>query len=199
MMNKINWIDFRTLVRQTKIDDDKDDFGLFSFIFDGARGAGISNVSWWWILIPGLNVIPALYIAFMIVTSPIRLLIIAFQKSKLRKNAYDIEDTTTSLARLIRNKKGDIGLCVWGDSYEYSRKVILKPKYCKIDRRVFKGNNLGFIVTDKMGKMGLYIEPGKWLFTCVCDNIKVVSDDLIIITINNNSQHYNSKGERVIV
>ena len=42
MMNKINWIDFRTLVRLTKIDDDKDDFGLFSFIFDGARDAGIS-------------------------------------------------------------------------------------------------------------------------------------------------------------
>ena len=109
MMNKINWIDFRTLVRLTKIDDDKDDFGLFSFIFDGARDAGISNVSWWWILIPGLNVIPGLYYVFMIVTSPIRLLIIAFQKSKLRKNAYDIEDTT-SLARLIRNKNGDIGL-----------------------------------------------------------------------------------------
>lgn len=134
----------------------------------------------------------------MIVTSQIRLLIIAFQKSKLRKNAYDIEDTT-SLARLIRNKNGDIGLCIWGDSYEYSRKIILKPKYCKIDKREFKGNNLGFIVTDKMGKMGLYIEPGRWLFPCVYDNIKVVSDDLIITAINNNSQHYNSNGERVIV
>ena len=41
MINEIKWIDLKTLERQTKIDDDKDEFGLLSLFF---WDTGISRI-----------------------------------------------------------------------------------------------------------------------------------------------------------
>lgn len=125
---------------------------------------------------------------------PFRWYISASQLKKLRKNAFDIEDTF-SYFRLIRNVNGDIGLCEWGESFEFSRQVLLPSLYAKIDR--WQEN--GFIVTDKNHNMGLYsTESRKWIFPCICEKIDVVSNDIINVTIYNKSQCYNIKGDRIL-
>lgn len=190
MKNKIQWIDFRALVRDDSCDPD---FGVGSFIFFGNRH--LKNLGWWWFLIPGLNVMPGIAYIVMLVTSPIRLLIINSQMSKLKKNAYDIENTARYL-RLIRNKNGDLGLCVWGDAYEYSRKVLLESQYAKIER----WQECGFILTDKTGKMGVYDAASeKWVLACEHEEIFVESEQLVRATARGHSQRYNIKGDRIIV
>lgn len=187
MNNKIQWIDFRALER----DDVDEKFGLFDFIFWGSRYA---NKHWWWSFIPLLNISLILAIVITWITIPLRLYINSSQLRKLRKNAYDIEDTYSDF-RLIRNASGDIGLCEWGKSFEFSRKVLLPSQYVKIDRWGVDG----FIVTDKNNKMGLFsTETCKWIFPCSCDNISIESDDIINIIIDNRSQRYNSKGDRIV-
>ncbi|MBQ8364674.1 MAG: hypothetical protein IJX41_02150 [Bacteroidaceae bacterium] len=187
MNNIIQWIDFKALER----DDVDENFGLLSFIFWGTRDLEKRK---WWGIIPILNLIylPGFLISF--ITFPLRCFINASQLRKLRKNAYDIEDTYSDF-RLIRNASGDIGLCEWGKSFEFSRKVLLPSQYAKIDRWGLDR----FIVTDKNNKMGLFSsETCKWIFPCSCDNIVIESTDIINVTINNKSQRYNSKGDRII-
>lgn len=185
--DKIKWIDFKTLERISK----DDDFGIYDFIFWGTRSI---YEKWWWIFIPILNFIYLFAFIISFITFPLRCFINANQLKKLRRNAYDIEDTC-SLYRLIRDVNGNIGLCEFGESFEFSRKVLLPSQYVKIDRWGVDE----FIVTDKNNKMGIYsAQNNKWLFPCTCDNISIESDDIINVTINNKSQRYNSKGERII-
>lgn len=187
MNNKIQWIDFKALER----DDVDENFGLLSFIFWGTREI---EKKWWWVLIPILNFIYLLAFLIAFITFPLRCFINSNQLRKLRKNAYDIEDTC-SLYRLIRDVNGNIGLCEWGESFEFSRKVLLPSQYVKIDRWGVDG----FIVTDKNNKMGLFsTEICKWIFPCSCDNISIESNDIINVIINNRSQLYNSKGDRIV-
>lgn len=190
MKNKIQWIDFRALVR----DDSGDpDFGVGSFIFFGNRH--LKNLEWWWFLIPGVNMMPGIAYIAMLLTAPIRLLIINSQMGKLKRNAYDIEYTTRYL-RLIRNKNGDLGLCAWGDSYEYCRKVLLESQYAKIER----WQEQGFVVTDKTGKMGLFdAYTEKWILPCEYEELSIESEQVIKATIKGHSQCYNIKGDRIIV
>lgn len=183
MCYKIQWIDFKALER----DDVDEKFGLFDFIFLGSR---FICKYWWLYWLPILNIA----IILVWITIPLRLYINSSQLRKLRKNAYDIEDTYSDF-RLIRNVSGDIGLCEWGKSFEFSRKVLLPSQYVKIDRWGVDG----FIVTDKNNKMGLFsTETCKWIFPCSCDNISIESDDIINIIIDNRSQRYNSKGDRIV-
>ena len=187
MKNKIQWIDFKALER----DDFDENFGLFSFVFWGSRYA---EKHWWWILIPLLNFVYILGLLFAWITAPTRVYINSKQLRELRKNAYDIEDTY-SLYRLIRDVNGNIGLCEWGESFEFSRKVLLPSQYVKIDR----WGTDRYIVTDKNNKMGLYsADDYEWIFPCTCDNIRIESNDIVSVTTNDRSQRYNSKGDRII-
>lgn len=187
MKNKIQWVDFKALER-----DDVDEFGLFDFLLFGTRTA---EERWWFAFVPGLNLLLFIWLVFTLSTFPIRWYINASQLKKLRRNAYDIEDTYF-LYRLIRGVNGDIGLCEWGESYELSRKVLLESRYARICRL---NKNDGFIVTDKNNRMGLYMaQDNEWIFPCICDNISIESDDIINVTINNRSQRYNFKGDRII-
>lgn len=187
METKLQWIDFKALER----DDIDEDFGLFDFLFWGSR---YNEKHWWWIFIPLLNFVYAFVFVVTIITIPLRWSISASQLRKLRKNAYDIEDTFSDF-RIIRNINGDIGLCEWGRAYEFSRKVLLPSQYVKIDR----WSEYKFIVTDKNNKMGLFCsEEYKWIFPCICDNISIESNDIINVIINTKSQRYNSKGDRII-
>lgn len=187
MNNKIQWIDFKALER----DDVDENFGLFSFIFWGSREI---EKKWWWVFIPVLNFMYLLAFLIAFITFPLRCFINANQLRKLRKNAYDIEDTC-SLYRLIRDVNGNIGLCEWGKSFEFSRKVLLPPQYVKIDR----WGTYRCIVTDKNNKMGLYNAADcEWIFPCTCDSIRIESNDIVSVTTNGRSQRYNSKGDRII-
>lgn len=185
--NKINWIDFKALER----DDVDEKFELFDFLFFGSRWV---KKRAWWVFVPPLNGLIAISILSALISMPIRWYISSNQLRWLRKNAYDIEDTC-SLYRLIRDVNGNIGLCEWGESFEFSRKVLLPSQYVKIDRWGVDG----FIVTDKNNKMGLFsTETCKWIFPCSCDNISIESNDIINVIINNRSQRYNSKGDRIV-
>lgn len=187
MNDKMNWIDFKALER----DDVDEKFGLFEFLFYGSRWV---EKRAWWAIVPPLNGLIAISLLSAWISMPIRWYISSNQLRRLRQNAYDIEDTYSDF-RLIRNVSGDIGLCEWGKSFEFSRKVLLPSQYVKIDRWGVDG----FIVTDKNNKMGLFsTETCKWIFPCSCDNISIESDDIINIIIDNRSQRYNSKGDRIV-
>ena len=187
MANQIKWIDFRALER----DDVDEEFGLFEFMFMGTR---YINKHWWWIFIPFLNISLILGVVITWISIPIRLYVNASQLRKLRKNAYDIEDTSFDF-RLIRNVRGDLGLCEWGKTYEFSRKILLTPQYVKVDR----WNEYCFIVTDKNYKMGLYrAGNNEWILPCTCDKITIVSDDIVNATMQGRSQRYNIKGDRIL-
>lgn len=187
MSNNVKWLDFKSLERAS---DDKD-FDLFSFIIFGSR---FVSKRWWWLFIPLLNLYICFFILLAVITFPLRLYINSSQLRRLIKNVYDIEDTNSPF-RLIRNRRGDIGLCKWGKSYEFSRKVLLEPQYIDIAR----WRDDGFIITDKNYKMGLY-DPikEKWTFPCECRKIEIESKCIINVTKNNISQRYNNYGERIL-
>lgn len=183
----MKWIDFKTLER----DDIDEKFGLFEFIFYNNREC---EEKWWYIFIPLLNFIYGFYLAVVLITTPIRIYIHINQTNKLRKYAYDIEDTWNKY-RLIRSINGDLGLCEWGLPYAYSRKVLLETKYKRIDR----WKNDGYIVTNKQNKMGLYdASKNNWIFPCECKQIKIESDNVIVVITNNHSQRYNIHGDRIL-
>lgn len=185
MNNNIQWIDFKALER----DDVDEKFGLLDFLLFGSRWVLKHG---WWLLIPPLSFVIAISVSSACISMPIRWYIHYNQLKRLRLNAYDIEYTYSDF-RLIRNVSGDIGLCKWGESFEFSRKVLLPSQYVKIERWSAER----FIVTDKNNKMGLF-STDKWIFPCSCDNISIESNDIINVTINNKSQRYNSKGDRII-
>lgn len=187
MNKRIHWIDFKALER----DDVNEKFGLFEFLFWGSPWV---EKRAWWLLVPPLNGLIMISILSAWISMPIRWYISSNQLRRLRQNAYDIEDTSSDF-RLIRNVSGDIGLCEWGKSFEFSRKVILPSQYIKIARYGIGG----FIVTDKNNKMGLFsTEACKWIFPCYCDNISIESNGIINVTINKKTLRYNSKGDRII-
>lgn len=115
--------------------------------------------------------------------------------SKLRKNAYDIENSHNTF-RLIRNRQGRMGLCKWGLSYDCARMVILESKYAHIER-TSKGL---FIVTDTKRKMGLYnAKKNKWILPCEYDLI--IEDSYhndYTVKDGNRTLRYNQHGERVM-
>lgn len=187
MNDRIQWLDFNALER----DDVDEKFGKFEFLFFGSRWVYKRA---WWALIPPLNGLLMISILSAWISMPFRWYLSSKQLKQLRLNAYDIEDTLSNF-RLIRNFNGDIGLCEWGESFEFSRKVLLVSQYAKIER----WQDCGYIVTGKDNKMGLYsTEYFKWILPCTCDNISVESNDVINITINNRSQRYNIKGDRIL-
>lgn len=185
--SKIHWIDFKALER----DDVDENYSFLDFLIFGNRWV---HKNFWWLMIPPLTIVPAISGLFSFISMPLRWYINGAQLKKLRSNAYDIEDTN-SYFRLIRNENGNIGLCEWGESYEFSRKVILPSQYAKIERL----NNEVYIITDLSGKMGLYnTVENKWIFMCTCDKISIKSDNIIDVTINKISQRYNYKGDRIL-
>ncbi|MEE0985621.1 MAG: hypothetical protein UH687_08350 [Bacteroidaceae bacterium] len=187
MNNKIQWIDFKALKR-----DDKDDnWGAWDFF---AWNNPENEPKWYELFIPGWNILKATQCVILWILSPLRFGIVITRMRKLSKNAYDIENVN-SLYRIIRNKAGDLGLCEWGGYYSYGRRVVLKSIYLDITRYQ---QDL-YIVTDKNNKMGLFsTETHRWIFPCSCDNIDIESNDIINVTINNKSQRYNSKGDRIV-
>lgn len=183
----MKWIDFKSLER----DDVCDDFGMFDFLFYGSRYA---YKHWWWVFIPLLNFCIAIGLVIAWITIPFRLIVHLRQLAVLRKSAYDIEDTISDF-RLIRSENGYLGLCEWGLSYEFSRRVVIEPKYAKIVR----WQEDGYIVTDRNGKMGLYsTQDAKWIFQPCCENIAVESDSVVVVTAQNRTQRYNIKGDRIL-
>ena len=65
---------------------------------------------WWYMLIPPLNFIYAFVCFFYFITSPLRWYLYESRMKKIRKHAYDIEDTD-SIYRLIRNRRWYWGVC----------------------------------------------------------------------------------------
>lgn len=183
----MKWLDFKALER----DDVDKKWGLFDFLFWGSREF---EKKWWFMLIPILNGMYAIVFLFVLITIPVRLCIHIEQTKKLRKNAYDIEDTCNQY-RLIRNMKGDIGLCEWGLTYTYSRRVLIETQFKQIDR----WGNDGYIVTNKRSKMGLFdASKNKWVFPCEYEKLIVESDDVIVVCTNNYRQRYNINGDRIL-
>lgn len=187
MSQYIKWIDFKALER---VSIDKN-FGLIDFLFFGSRKI---LKYWWYLIIPFLNAIYAFIWFFYFVTFPIRWYMHYSQTKELRNNAYDIEDTACNF-RLIRNRRGYIGLCEWGDSYEFSRKVILESKYLEIERLHVDR----YVVTDRNHKKGMYSPLShKWIIPCECKDIEIESNRIIRVTINGRNYRYNINGDRVL-
>ena len=186
-MKNINWIDFKALERN----DVDEKFGLFDFLFYGSRWTHKRS---WWVIIPLLNAYLVIACMFAWITIPLRWYINSSQLRKLRKNAYDIEDTYSTF-RLIRNVNGYLGLCEWGLSFEFSRKVLLESQYV----RIIRWQENAFIVTNKNNKMGLYrTGDNKWVLPCEYEQINIISSDIVLAKVNGRSQHYNIFGDRIM-
>lgn len=110
--SQIHWIDFKALER----DDVDENYGFLDFLIIGNRWVH-KNI--WWLIIPPFTIVIGICGFFSLISMPLRWYINGAQLKKLRSNAYDIEDTN-SYFRLIRNENGNIGLCEWGESYEFS-------------------------------------------------------------------------------
>lgn len=182
---KIRWVDIQRLAHE-----DNDVFTKADFIFYGNRQL---LKKWWLLIIPIINIFISIQCLIYILTAPIRLSINNKLLRELYSNANDIEDID-KLYRIIRNEQGYLGLCVWGKSFEYKRKLILPPIY----NRIIRCNDDSFVITDKNGKMGLYNSTNnKWMLPCANDKITIYANDLLIVVNNGTSSQYSFSGYRI--
>lgn len=181
----IRWVDIQKLALE-----DKDVFTKADFVCYGNRQF---RKKWWLLFIPIINIFICIQGLIYILTAPIRLSINNKQLRKLYSNTYDIEDID-KLYRIIRNEQGYLGLCIWGKSFEYKRKLILPPIY----NRIIRCNDDSFVITDKNSKMGLYNSTNnKWMLPCTNDKITIYANDLLIVTNNGTSSQYSFRGYHI--
>ena len=182
----IRWVDIQRLAHE-----DNDVFTKADFICYGNRQL---RKRWWLLFIPIINIFICIQGLIYILTAPIRLSINNKQLRKLYSNATDIEDID-KLYRIIRNDQGYLGLCIWGKSFEYKRKLILLPAY----NRIIRCNDDSFVITDKNSKMGLYNSTNRtWMLPCINDKIAIYANDLLIVTNNGTSSQYSFSGYRIV-
>lgn len=111
---------------------------------------------------------------------------------RIKKNAYDIEATVDDI-KLIRNKRGKMGLCEW-EKYT-SCCLLCKSKYDSIKR----AENKTFIM-EKNGKYGLYSGLMKKIIAeCRYDKIESISDEIFALYYKGGMSKMNSKGDRILI
>lgn len=110
----------------------------------------------------------------------------------INRNAYDIEATPNSY-KILRNKKGRIGLCFW-EKYA-SCKLLLNSSFDEIKH----GLHYSYIL-KKNGKYGLYnAEMRRYLTDCIYDDIKEISDKVYLLNRSGTITKINYKGDRVLL
>lgn len=182
----IRWVDIQKLAHE-----DNDAFTKADFICYGNRQL---RKKWWLLFIPLINFVIIIQGMIYMLTAPIRLSVNNKLLRKLYSNACDIEDIG-KLFRIIRNNQGYLGLCIWGKSFEYKRKMILTPIY----NRIMRCNDDTFVITDRNNKMGLYNSTNEaWILPCINDKIAIYANDLLIVTNNGTSSQYSFSGYRIV-
>lgn len=184
----IRWID----INQLKANDNDDKFTKWWFILYGNRNLA---KRWWLLFIPLINfVYMFILFVFYIIPSPFRLLKINNQLNHLYKNSCDIEDSK-NISRIIRNSNHLYGICKWGRSYEYSRKVLLESKYKSIRRY----NDDIFIIEDSNTKFGIFnASTSIWIAPCDNDSIYISKEGYLVVTKQSQKTLYNRSGYRII-
>lgn len=122
-------------------------------------------------------------------------LLFPFQRRRVAKFAYDIEVTTSDF-KLIRNKDGKCGLCMWNTKNEPKVKLLLKSRFDKITRSE-SGN--AFIL-EKKGLFGLYgANVQKIILDCKYTSISNLHDDIFLAKKGETEYKYNSMGDRILL
>lgn len=118
-----------------------------------------------------------------------------FQRRRVSKYTYDIEVTTSDF-KLIRNKEGKYGLCLWNTKDYFKVKLLLKPRYDNITRAE-SGN--AFIL-EKECSFGLYsVEIQKTILDCTYTSISNIHDDIFVVNKDGIESKYNGKGDRILL
>lgn len=147
-----------------------------------------------------LTLLFVVFSPLMILLSPQMLflaLMFPFRRRRIAKFAYDIE-VTTSAFKMIRNKEGKYGLCLWNMKGDYGSdvKLLLKPRFNKI---VHSEGGDAFIL-QKNGLWGLYgAKIQKMILDCKYTSISNSHDDIFIAQKDGMESKYNSKGDRILL
>lgn len=187
ILNSILWQDYKGFVRDEK-DKDKDYTPVLSYIMVLVVMAVMLGV------FATVVDCPQVMLALPMV-SP---LIIIFYLTKeiplwrIKKNAYDIEATVNDI-KIIRNKRGKMGLCQWK---KYTSCCILcKSKYDNIKRL----HNDTFIM-EKKGRYGLYSGfMMEIIAECRYDKIEPLSDEVFALYYKGGMSKINYKGDRILL
>ncbi len=133
--------------------------------------------------------------ALWIVTLLFALIQYLFCRGPIIAIAEDIE-VTDSRYKMLRNKKGEMGLCRYnidGFTLDYSDKLLLRCEY-----KILKGFRNSYIVQDKSGKYGLYnAELQVFVAKCEYDLIAIYSQNTYLYTKGDVISLMNEKGDRV--
>ena len=173
ILNSVLWQDFKGFLRGEKCDVSilKDIYGILIFI----------------VLSPLLLLISPKFLYYMLMF-PIR-------RRRLAKFAYDIEVTTSDF-KLIRNKDGLYGICMWNTKELPVVKMLLKSRFDKITRSE-SGN--AFIL-EKNGLFGLYgANVQKIILDCKYTSISNLHDDIFLAKKGEIESKYNSMGDRILL
>lgn len=145
-----------------------------------------------------LTLIFVVFSPLIILLSPQMLfwvLMFPFRRRRIAKFAYDIEITTSEF-KMIRNKEGKYGLCLWNMKEEPKVKLLLKPRFDKIIR---SGSENAFILKKK-DLFGLYsAKIQKMILDCNYTSIYNSHDDIFIAQKDGMESKYNSKGDRILL
>lgn len=186
----VSWIDYSMFFREAR-EDSKD----FSFVDFMLWGSPDFLKLWWWLIIPGLNFIYAIAFVIAIITIPVRVIILIVHRKKMKKYAYDIEQTTLKY-KLIQSKSSKLGLCYFSDFFfDLWNRILIKPEYTDIIRET----DVIYLLQDSRNKWGLYhAGKSKFIFHCEYDSITFESEDLIILNKDMTQYKTNIYGERVM-
>lgn len=188
LLNSTLWQDYKGFAREEKENSD-DCFSTFGGIM---------------ILVIMTSVIGGIFavvvecpqVMLAIPTVLVFILIPYFKKNwhrwRIEKNAYDIEATVNDI-KIIRNKRGKMGLCQW-KKYTYCR-LLCKSKYDSIKRTY----NDTFIM-ERNGKYGLYSGFMKNIIAeCRYDKIESLSDEVFALYYEGGMSKMNYKGDRILL
>lgn len=186
-LNSTLWQDYKGFVREEK-EKDKDCVSVLECIMMLVGGSVMTGI------FAAVVECPQIMLAIPITSPFVLILYLAKNVPQLRikKNAYDIEATVDDI-KLIRNKRGKMGLCQWK---KYTSCCLLcKSKYDSIKRT----ENNTFIM-EKKGKYGLYSGLMKKIIAeCRYDKIEPISDEIFALYYKGSMSKINYKGDRILI
>lgn len=146
----------------------------------------------WMLLIPVMNVVYILIFIFKLLSIPYVFPHRSRKRQEIINNAYDIEATDDHY-KLIRNEKGQMGLCLWFDYFD--NELLLPSEYDDIQ---FGDVDNCFIIC-KDSKYGLYDAFNKvFVIEQNYDSIVNEKDDVFVLYKDGVMTKRNSKGDRII-
>lgn len=159
----MRWLDYKAFKRDFDAEEEKSSDvsifdGVMGFVFFGGRHTykRLFDDKFWWFLIPGVNLVPLLFVVIATTTFPIRLIILGIQRIGMSK-IYDIEATENEY-KIVRNREGLMGVCHWDISYTMHRYITISMKY----KNVYRSGNYLFIRTLD-GYIGLATSGAEWI------------------------------------